>query len=572
MTTLLLIFCLVMLAVPSVASAQSAPRQDTEEETIAKCLDDLQSQDVNRRRRAAMLIGKYDTPEAEAAVVRCLSDEDAQVRQSALVALTEERGLPFGAGIQVFRLLKDDNVHIRRLASSILPEALGVSLSGPVSLNPELRLQARGSRAEEDNLLILKLMNEALHDEDASVRRNVLAASRYFSMPLSQRDLAPFLQDSDKELRCLALLAYQRIIGNEAERAKEIAPLSGDPVPQVRSILCAVAASLGEAGSPILKRLFEDADANVRFEAISKYAQQFQPDSFSILQDAILDESIPASLRVKLCAQLRYFRKEAGDFAKSLLEHPNNSIKAAALQLFASNAFGELPTEYLLSLVDSEDAEIRQSTIRILQARLRNPPPARDVIERLFASPYSNVRILALNLARSLPNKKEYEQLFLDAMLDDDVTVRKTALQSLTFLRPEGFEELLITSLEDEEAEIRETAANTLCIGLPNPKVAEALKKALPALQKPFVVSRVNNYLERYERRTEGSNNRPQGNAVQSHPIRPNGARPYRTIRTLPQANPRPLSPRQANPMLKPQPIPEPKSKGEPGSDNTTKP
>ncbi|MDD4099418.1 MAG: hypothetical protein PHC30_11670, partial [Lentisphaeria bacterium] len=47
---------------------------ETERETIAKCLRDLKSPAVEDRRRAAMTTGKYRTPEAEQAVIDCLSD------------------------------------------------------------------------------------------------------------------------------------------------------------------------------------------------------------------------------------------------------------------------------------------------------------------------------------------------------------------------------------------------------------------------------------------------------------------------------------------------------------------
>ncbi|MBO7620227.1 MAG: HEAT repeat domain-containing protein, partial [Victivallales bacterium] len=111
---------LILVAAMAVGRAQEAQpaetARETEEQTIAKCLRDLKSDDVDARRRAAMVIGKYRTLATEMAVIQCLRDPDRQVRQSALVSLTEERFLPAAARMDVFRLLLDSDVHIRRLA------------------------------------------------------------------------------------------------------------------------------------------------------------------------------------------------------------------------------------------------------------------------------------------------------------------------------------------------------------------------------------------------------------------------------------------------------------------------
>ena len=504
--------------------------KDTEEETIAKCLDDLKSDDVVRRRRGAMLIGKYSTPEAEEAVIRCLADTDVQVRQSALVSLSEQSFLPNDAKMHIFRLLGDENVHIRRLASSMLPEALGIAYSRFSNMNPNIQVHVRGGRTDNEDEQVLAAMNKALFDSDPSVRRNVLAAARYFPMPLSQKGLERFLRDDDKEVRCLALLAYARIIGNEEERAAAISHLVDDPVAQVRTILVASASSLGEAGAPILKRLFADTDANVRFEAISNYTLQFQPDSYRVLKEAILDETLPMAQRTKLCGNLRYFRKEAAEFAKSLLKSPHSAIRAAVLPLFSSNGFGELPLDYFLSLVEEENTEIRSQALRVLQVRLRNPPPAKETIERLFASRHANVRLLAVSLMSQTALQKSCGELISDAVLDDDAAVRQAAIRLLGIARPKGWEELLLATLEDEDEEIREVAASAVCqpprVFLP--QFIDPLKKVLPSLKNQLTINRVNSYLRQYDR--------PGGQEIRRTPAQPRTPIPPRPPRPVPNS------------------------------------
>ena len=324
------------------------------------------------------------------------------------------------------------------------------------------------------------------------------------------------------------MLAYARILGNEEERATAISHLVDDPVAQVRAILVAAAASLGEHGAPILKRLFADTDANVRFEAISNYTLQFQPDSYRVLKEAILDETLPMAHRAKLCSNLRYFRKEAADFAKSLLESPHGAIRAAVLPLFSSNGFGELPLDYFLSLVEEENTEIRSQALRVLQVRLRNPPPAKETIERLFASRYANVRLLAVSLMSQTALQKSCGELISDAVLDDDASVRVAAIRLLGIARPKGWEELLLATLEDEDEEIREVAASAVCqpprVFLP--QFIDPLKKVLPSLKNQLTINRVNSYLRQYDR--------PNGQENRRTPVQPRTPIPPRPPRPVP--------------------------------------
>ena len=459
-------------------------------------------------------------------------DTDAQVRQSALVSLSEQNYLPNEAKMHVFRLLEDEDVHIRRLASSMLPDALGGAYSRfSNSNNPNVQIHARGVRTDDENEQMLAAMNKALNDSDPSVRRNVLAAARYFPVPLSQKGLEQFLHDDDKEVRGLALLAYTRTIGHDAERATAIMHLVDDPVSEVRTILVTAAASLGEHGAPILKRLFADMDSNVRFEALNKYTLQFQPDSYNVLKAAILDDTLPMAQRAKLCGNLRYFRRQGAEFAKTLLESPHNAIRAAVLPLFSSNAFGELPIDYFLSLIEEENDEIRGQAVRILQARLRNPPPAKETIKRLFASRYANVRLLAINLMSLPAVQKSCVDQIQDAVLDDDTTIRKAAIRLLAIARPQGWEELLAATLEDEDVEIRDAAASAVCQPprIFHPNLIAPLKKALPSLNNQLTINRVNNYLRQYER--------PGGQESRRTPAPP---RPLRPVPYRPSPPPAP--------------------------------
>ena len=113
----------------------------------------------------------------------------------------------------VFRLLRDPDVHIRRIASALIPEASGVSLSGPIAITGNITIRAGGGRTDDETEEALACLNHALSDDDPSVRRNVLSGARFFPKPLSPAKIETFFADPDAEVRTLALIAYAQVIG-----------------------------------------------------------------------------------------------------------------------------------------------------------------------------------------------------------------------------------------------------------------------------------------------------------------------------------------------------------------------
>jgi len=447
------------LALPMTARPLIQPKgssMETEAETIAKCLEDLKSPQVEQRRRAALVIGKYTTPQAQQALLACLQDPDRDVRQSALVSLTEGNTLPQAAKPWIFRLLKDSDVHIRRLASSLLPDAIGVSMTN-VSFSPNVRIKASGNRTPEENQEALACMEAALADSDLSVRRNVLRASRFFPGSFSAQALEPFFDNEDNELRCLALLAYESAHVDGATRSEKISRLVKDPFPQVRLILVSLATVCGNDGLPLLRQLMEDGDSNVRLEAIKQYVQTLQPDSLPVLQQALFNPTIPEKQRALLVHLLLYFKENAEPILTKLLDDPSPAIQAEALRLMASGRNGNLSVDFCLRKLSSDNADVRRQCLLTIQRQLMNPSP--EQIKQLVSQPYSDVRLAAIqSLLPRLKDKQAMEPFLLDACTDDFPAVRASAVRQVVMRRITGWEEILAAAAEDEAQEVRSIA------------------------------------------------------------------------------------------------------------------
>ncbi len=471
----MLVLCATMAAVRAQEAKPTETPRETEAETIAKCLRDLKSDDVDARRRAAMVIGKYRTPTTEAAIIQCLRDPDRQVRQSALVSLTEERFLPAAARMDVFRLLLDPDVHIRRLASAMIPEASGVTIRGPIQIRGNTIIQAGGNRSDTDNAEALLILNQALDDEDFSVRRNVLSAARYFPEPLEPERLEKFFKDESKEVRVLALMLYSRTSLLEEQAIKVVAPLADDPEAAVRMEVARLAGRYMK-GDDILVKLLEDKDVGVRVEAVRAYANHINPKAFEPLKKTILDENIPADHRRLLLVPLCNFGEQSVPVFESLLKGKNATLAADAINMLAGGRQQKLPPAFFVPYLDAPHEDIRKGAMRALNIQSRELT-ASD-IQLIMKSKSHEGKMLGLRMSSRL-QRDERIQLMQDACLDDDEDVRVFALREIGLLKPEGWDEMLLASLEDPSEKIKQIAAEGLS-RFPTEKIQAALREYLP--------------------------------------------------------------------------------------------
>lgn len=471
-----------------VSSAQ--PTTESEAQTIAKCLRDLQSHDAATRKAAALVIGKYDTPEAKAALLKCLHDSDAAIRQSALVSLTEEdRNIAPEAGPEILRLLDDEDVHIRRIASSLLDKAVG---GGNRIIGSRIIIRGRLQQPETlQNPDTVKYLNQALQDPDASVRRNILLAAGYFPGILKRENLEPFFAAESAELQVLALKAYARCQGEEELRALQVQPLLKSPQAAVRFELAYLAANLSEAGRPLLEELATDPEAMVRLAAIGILAAVITPENLARLKTALLDETLSAELRAPLINPLRQYAEQALPICTEMLDSSASALRVAALRMLAFQKPDTVEPQLFLNALEDNSAEARQLAMMALRRSKQTLP--REQLLPILKNPQPDVRAFAFRLTEEPALLLELAQL---AILDENPLVRKTAIQTYARQRSEGYQDILLAALEDQETSIQEQAALSLIPLARNPEVYEALQKYIVICQNEQLKTRLQRFLK----------------------------------------------------------------------------
>ena len=430
----------------------------------------MRSEDVARRRRAVLILGKYRARPAVEAVVACLRDPDAEVRRSAAVALGEWEVLPPAAQPEVLRLLGDDSVQVRRVASSMLPDVLG----GRVGLGDGIILIGReplvSGPLPPASKEFAETLNQALQDEDMTVRRNVLTAARFLPGALRRESLEPCLLDADREIRVLAVQAFAQLRGDEAARVEALAKLAGDADNVVRRELARALARLGAAGFAGLERLAEDADPAVRSRAVQELVQLQHPRGLELLERTVLDERIAADERRSLLLYAGFYGESVRPLLTRLAGERSAGLRAEAVRGLSrlSAGTGEGP-DFLVSCLADESIEVRRTAAQGLtrwvtlnqQSEPARPWPTAEETQRWLTSPYSDVRLLAIRLSLRLASAVRLEVL-TDALLDDDTAVRCEGIQHLAMLGTAEAISLLARSLDDPDGEVALAAVRAM--------------------------------------------------------------------------------------------------------------
>ncbi len=451
---------------------------------------DLDSSDVAVRRRAVMVLGKYRNPLAREGVIRCLEDEDSDVRRSALVSLSEQSLIPPRAQLTIVRLVLDPNIHVRRIASSMLPEVLlrRRTLFGMSGVRPSAG--AKTGFSPRDDGEIAKLLNQALADEDVTVRKNILTLAPYRPGLLEREGLRACFSSPDQEVRILAIRAYATSPGDVGS-VEVMLPLVTDPRAVVRREVARVLPRFGAPAVALLRSLATDSDASVRLQAVSGLVRLQDREAFSLLESVLRDELIPGDERRPLVPLLLFYERRAGPLLRDLASTTRPPLQTEAVRLLGNPRTGRTELSYFLELLNAGSGEVRAAAGMVLQRRAHELKP--EQIRGLLDSEFPDVRELSVRLAGRLPPESAF-QLLLDACLDDDAGVRCSALRALGRSAAPDRLEILTQSLEDPDPAVQKAAVDGL-LALPSAESMVVLRDYLGRCEDPLVALRIQRLL-----------------------------------------------------------------------------
>ena len=411
---------------------------ETEEETIAKCIQDLSSDDVKIRRRAVLILCKYNKSSVYRALIPYLSDPDSKVRQSIVVGFIESRLTMREAAVPLVRRLKDPDVHTRRMVSSTLLPRLIFYFSYGKDFLPS------------DKQILL----DALKDKDATVRKNML--STYYSLKrvVGQEAFYHLLGDESSEIRLMALMKMSGSLTFESINPY-LTKLINDKDVKIRGQVLKSLGSFGREGQAFLKVMAEDKDPTIAARAM---AFTRNPEYLDRLKKIILDESSPSDLVIDITMSILAWNQESKSFVVKLLAHSDETRRFAALSAMTRMSM-KIPSVDLLKLVKDDSSRIRQIVFRHLESTKLSA----DQVSSLSLSEYTDVRQYALTFIVTYyrSDKAMLESLY-DLMLDEELKIRSLAITAVWECKAEDRFDILRQCLRDSDAEIRNLAARIL--------------------------------------------------------------------------------------------------------------
>ncbi len=419
---------------------------ETQAETIAKALKDMDSADAEVRKRAVLILGKYSHQHARAGLIAALADKEAAIRRSALVALINQPVFGDDA-MAMLQLIGDPDDSIRRIASTHLPKLL---LSWR-------RIGVRFESGKEIPAAVRRAMLKAFSDKDPIVRKNMVANWRsLFSEVLDNRELVlDRLQDKERDVRILALQAAPILLGTRGF-VERTTPLIKDEDQKIRLLLTRLLAARKYAGRlEALKKLAADKDFAVSTEAWIGLLAANDKDAWPTLRKRLEDGRMKGDQAARIISFITVLGEDGRKPLLGLMKHSRAAYRLAALKAYAGSYWRPVDRGLLLKLIEDPSSDIRK-TAGALLARERDLPL--KTITTLAESRHEENRVLALILAERLDADKS-EDLLMGLMLDDKAAVRRRAIAAIAERQIGEWREILTDALIDDDAEVRRIGA-----------------------------------------------------------------------------------------------------------------
>jgi cyclophilin family peptidyl-prolyl cis-trans isomerase/HEAT repeat protein len=457
-----------------------------------------------RQARAALAMGRIQSPEYAGPLAEASRSGGPQVRLAALFALGQ-LGLAQGGEVPDVAVtsglaaLDDADPRIAgaalealgKLADRRVPEAVLPFLK---HANPELRIAAalalfrcrfaplwRGDADSPPPLpqrAVLGLL-DARKDDDPEVRRAIVYAFSRYGQAGAATGLADLLGDQDQLTRLFAVRAIGR--SEDDSVSESLARVLADPDPQVRTEAVSALAALGWPQG-VAATLASDPSFHVRAALAAALAAAKTPDSLETLRQLERDDSV--TVRAAAIAGLA-LRLGAGyrEILERHLGHADWRIRRAA-----AGALGHLGSDGVAlreRAMGDSDLRVQAAALETLQITGGGD----DLLARFLRSQDLALRGTAVSLLGERDHPQKLEQLtaaYDGAAGPEWVEIREALVDAVTGL--EGAEALLRrVAGEDAAPSVRVKARVALSdLGVEVPSGPDSLPQLSPFLDTVF--------------------------------------------------------------------------------------
>ncbi|MGE9292754.1 MAG: HEAT repeat domain-containing protein [Puniceicoccales bacterium] len=467
-------------------SLMPEPRLSPEEKaTIERALEDLRSDNSEYRAGAVMLLGKYDSAQAREAVIKALEDPSTRVRRAAMVSVMEwNRAAPATAIVPVLRLVGDEDVELRRSASTAIQPMIAIR-AATEALRPGVRVVIPDD--------VRQILIDAYLDEDVIVRRNMLTNHFYLNLPVPGETFIALMGDEDPQVRLEAVGLAARFAepdaftreaqrwienGNRTERLR--LPRELPPRPSTAQL-------------ELLRMLSEDEDDEIAAEAMLARFRALGTDAtFEKLYARLNEDRLKQEQAQRFLQILRMHSGEVPGHIEALTGLDDPLLRREAVDLFFDMGYAQQQPEQVLIFIADPSEQVRAVVLKYYERRHGDMPP--QLREAMLTSRHPEVRQSLATMSATMPDDIATE-LLLDLLLDDQTAIRQQSLREIARRQLPGWQDILLASLNDDDLMIQRSAAE-LIMRTQMPGGTEALRQLLQSEPDTPLAPLIRLYLE----------------------------------------------------------------------------
>ncbi|MEA2011856.1 MAG: HEAT repeat domain-containing protein [Verrucomicrobiota bacterium] len=448
-----LLFYLIVFFCPFFICAQSenpnAPTpKETEIKTISKCINDYHTGNEKQRKRAILVLGKYNNSSAVQTIINALDDHSALIRQSALVSLSEKPNIPERAKEKIVSLFIDTDIHIQRISTSLITRIARMS---------RIKLMRAGSKNRffHFDQKHRDILNKCLVSGDYTVRKNIILHAHYFYKLLDKNILIDCLDTTEDELRLLIIQKCKYIIGKQKlldYLEKNISSEKSSAI--LLEYIKLLSSYKGKNNTEVFLKWCNYPDSKVRYEAIKGIILSGSQKAIPFIEKYVLGNN-PLQEKLNLIRYSAYLHSVAIKMLERLLENDNLAIKNEVLQKLVQLKGPSNCKDMLIELLKSEISKIRKTAMRYLR-NCRNIDWEK-IIPEISQSQYPDIRYFSIENIHKL-HKGRQTELLLNLLIDDNVDVKTYALRTILSKKIDNWQQILKQSIMSADIDMQKTA------------------------------------------------------------------------------------------------------------------
>jgi hypothetical protein len=415
------------------------------------------------------LLGKYPGTTSSILLVGALDDSSALVRRASIVSLAEHssNGYPlFDRSLleKVFSKIADQDVEVRREVSAMIPRLVGGLMRAKMEM-----IEINGRKVYQNLPASLRpdlyaLALEALLDEDAIVRQNLLKYYQYLRISMPVSTFLKLLNDSDQGV---LLTALSRVSSNarDSRIIGRIEELALHPSRGIRLKVVDVARDCNRYDSRyrgVLRTMTGDSDLEVASMAaveLARLGERLPSPVLGKIKSYLLNARGMTAQVTTILYAISAMGQDGVEIYRVLTDHSSSRMRTVAWQRLMGLTSGWKDPSLWLAAMKDKDKGVREAVLNNLRGRVG--VLSLEQMRALVTSSYSNVRIFAGQCLMTA-SAESVQEFGFELLIDENEVVRSTTIRAMGVRKSPGWLKVMARSLLDDHYAVQRAAMDSL--------------------------------------------------------------------------------------------------------------